>query len=247
MRADHVEVGAEACAHMAIVEQRGRQGGDPVHVVVDADRASLGILLRGLRFVGTVPGVGPDHRAREVLRRGPQRGPAHRHVQREQLTQRAAQAVAGDVDAAGFVLCDQREELLAHRRLHRAALGVVDAVDGDGRSQKQHRTEQTEQQGPLSRRDGVERFPHTRAQRQEQAATLSDNTAANLLLNSNPNARPGPQAPPAPKPTSSICTPGARCTCPAPAGSASTPPRACWPAKATSRWPARRSRRARHR
>ena len=39
--------------------------------------------------------------------------------------------------------------------------------------------------------------------------------------------------------TSPTCTPGARSTCPAPAGSASTPPRACWPAKATSRWPAR--------
>ena len=41
--------------------------------------------------------------------------------------------------------------------------------------------------------------------------------------------------------------PGARSTCPAPAGSASTPHRACWPAKATSRWRARRSRRARRR
>ena len=34
--------------------------------------------------------------------------------------------------------------------------------------------------------------------------------------------------------------PGPRSTCRAPAGSASTRPRACWPAKATSRWPARR-------
>jgi transglutaminase-like putative cysteine protease len=50
--------------------------------------------------------------------------------------------------------------------------------------------------------------------------------------------------PSGPEPTSPTCTPGARCSCPAPAGSGWTRPRACWPAKATSRWPARRSRRA---
>ena len=44
--------------------------------------------------------------------------------------------------------------------------------------------------------------------------------------------------------TSPICTPGARSTCPAPAGSASTRRRACSPAKATSRSRARPSRRA---
>ena len=44
--------------------------------------------------------------------------------------------------------------------------------------------------------------------------------------------------------TSPTCTPGARSTCPAPAGSASTRPRACSRAKATSRSPARPSPRA---
>ena len=44
--------------------------------------------------------------------------------------------------------------------------------------------------------------------------------------------------------TSPISTPGARSTCPAPAGSASTRRRDCSRAKGTSRWPARRSRRA---
>ena len=43
------------------------------------------------------------------------------------------------------------------------------------------------------------------------------------------------------KPTSPTCTPGARSTCPAPAGSDSIRPPACSPAKATSRSPARRS------
>ena len=38
--------------------------------------------------------------------------------------------------------------------------------------------------------------------------------------------------------TSPTCTPGPRSTCPAPAGSASTPPAACWPARGTSRSPA---------
>ena len=37
------------------------------------------------------------------------------------------------------------------------------------------------------------------------------------------------------------CTPGARSSCRAPAGSAWTRPRGCWPAKATFPWPARRS------
>ena len=37
-------------------------------------------------------------------------------------------------------------------------------------------------------------------------------------------------------PTSPTCTPGPRCTSPAPAGSGSTPRRACSPARATSRW-----------
>ena len=46
---------------------------------------------------------------------------------------------------------------------------------------------------------------------------------------------------------SPTCTPGARSICPAPAGSGSTRPRACSPARATSRSPARRSRRARRR
>ena len=46
----------------------------------------------------------------------------------------------------------------------------------------------------------------------------------------------------APSATSPTCTPGARSTCRAPAGSASIRPRACWPAKATSRSPARPSR-----
>ncbi len=44
--------------------------------------------------------------------------------------------------------------------------------------------------------------------------------------------------------TSPTCTPGARSTCPAPAGSGSTRRRACSPAKGTSRWRARPSRRA---
>ena len=39
--------------------------------------------------------------------------------------------------------------------------------------------------------------------------------------------------------TSPTCTPGPRCTCRARAGSASIRPRACSPAKGTSRWPAR--------
>ena len=43
-----------------------------------------------------------------------------------------------------------------------------------------------------------------------------------------------------PKSTSPTCTPGARSTCPAPAGSASTRPRACSPARGTFRSPARR-------
>ena len=47
----------------------------------------------------------------------------------------------------------------------------------------------------------------------------------------------------APTPTSPTCTPGPRSTCPAPAGSASIRPRACWPARATSRWPPRPTRR----
>ena len=38
--------------------------------------------------------------------------------------------------------------------------------------------------------------------------------------------------------TSPTCTPGPRCICPARAGSASIRPRACSPAKGTSRWPA---------
>ena len=44
--------------------------------------------------------------------------------------------------------------------------------------------------------------------------------------------------------TSPISTPGARCTCRAPAGSASIRRRDCSPAKGTFRWPARPSRRA---
>ena len=48
----------------------------------------------------------------------------------------------------------------------------------------------------------------------------------------------------APTATSPISTPGARCTCRAPAGSASIRRRDCSPAKDTSRWPARPSRRA---
>jgi transglutaminase-like putative cysteine protease len=48
--------------------------------------------------------------------------------------------------------------------------------------------------------------------------------------------------PAAPKLISPTCTPGARCICPAPAGSGWTPPRACSQAKATFRWPARRNR-----
>ena len=53
----------------------------------------------------------------------------------------------------------------------------------------------------------------------------------------------------APRSTSPTCTPGPRSTCPAPAGSGSTRPRACSPARATSRSPARPSpsRRADHR
>lgn len=47
--------------------------------------------------------------------------------------------------------------------------------------------------------------------------------------------------PAAPSRTSPTCMPGARCTCPAPAGSASTRPRVCSPARATSRWPVARS------
>ena len=38
---------------------------------------------------------------------------------------------------------------------------------------------------------------------------------------------------------SPTCTPGPRSICPAPAGWASIRPRACWPAKATCRWPPR--------
>ena len=49
----------------------------------------------------------------------------------------------------------------------------------------------------------------------------------------------------APRPTSPTCTPGPRSTCPARAGSASTRPPACSPARATSRSPPRRSLRAR--
>ncbi len=45
-------------------------------------------------------------------------------------------------------------------------------------------------------------------------------------------------------PTSPTCTPGPRCTCPVPAGSASTRRRVCSPARGTSRWRARRTRRA---
>jgi hypothetical protein len=55
-----------------------------------------------------------------------------------------------------------------------------------------------------------------------------------------PTSKPS-TAPAAPRWTSPTCTPGARCTCPAPAGSAWTPPPACWPVKATFRWPAPRS------
>ena len=40
---------------------------------------------------------------------------------------------------------------------------------------------------------------------------------------------------------SPICTPGAKCICPAPDGWGSIPPRGCLPAKDTSRWPARRT------
>lgn len=55
------------------------------------------------------------------------------------------------------------------------------------------------------------------------------------------------EGPSAPRSTSPICMPGARCTCPAPAGSGSTRPRACWPARATFRSRARRNLRARRR
>jgi hypothetical protein len=44
---------------------------------------------------------------------------------------------------------------------------------------------------------------------------------------------------PEPNPTSPTCTPGARCTCRAPAGSGSTRPPACSPARGTFRWRAR--------
>ena len=49
---------------------------------------------------------------------------------------------------------------------------------------------------------------------------------------------------PAPTRTSPTCTPGPRCTCPVRAGSASTPPRACSPARATFRSHALRTRAA---
>ena len=54
-------------------------------------------------------------------------------------------------------------------------------------------------------------------------------------------------APTARTPTSPICTPGPRCTCPAPGGSGSTRPRDCSPARVTSRSRARRTRRPRRR
>ena len=55
--------------------------------------------------------------------------------------------------------------------------------------------------------------------------------------------RQGARRPVGHRPTTSpTCTPGPRSTCPAPAGSASTRPRACSPAKGTSRSRARRSR-----
>ena len=52
---------------------------------------------------------------------------------------------------------------------------------------------------------------------------------------------------PAPSRTSPTCTPGPRSICPAAAGSGSTRPRACSPARATCRWPARPTPAARHR
>ena len=53
--------------------------------------------------------------------------------------------------------------------------------------------------------------------------------------------REAARRPVGPETTSPICTPGPRSTCRAPAGSASIRPPACSPARATSRWPARRS------
>jgi transglutaminase-like putative cysteine protease len=50
-----------------------------------------------------------------------------------------------------------------------------------------------------------------------------------------------------PRRISPTCTPGARSIYPAPGGSASIPPRGCSRARATSRWPARRSRAPRRR
>ena len=47
-----------------------------------------------------------------------------------------------------------------------------------------------------------------------------------------------------PPKTSPTCTPGRRSTCRAPAGSASTPPPGCWPAKVICLWPAPPTRRA---
>ncbi len=55
------------------------------------------------------------------------------------------------------------------------------------------------------------------------------------------------QLKPARSTTSPTCMPGARCTCRAPAGSDWTRPRDFWPAKGTSRWPARRIRPRRRR
>ncbi len=46
-----------------------------------------------------------------------------------------------------------------------------------------------------------------------------------------------PMVPPAPKWTSPICMPGAKCIYPAPAGSAWTPPPGCSPVKGIFRWP----------
>ncbi len=66
--------------------------------------------------------------------------------------------------------------------------------------------------------------------------------ALRLRLPDPAQARPRLARRPAPAPTtiSPTCTPGARSTSPAPAGSASTRPPACSPAKATSRSPPRR-------
>jgi transglutaminase-like putative cysteine protease len=76
---------------------------------------------------------------------------------------------------------------------------------------------------------------------------LAARFASGYLIQLKADVRRRSTAPPAPTTISPTCMPGPRSTSPAPAGSASTRPRACWPARATSRWPAPRCRLPPHR